>query len=294
MGDCVRAIDRLVDSLHAKPPVRAWSLIATFYGDAIAPRGGEVWLGTITELMAALRVDERAVRAAMSRLARDGWLERAKIGRLSYYGLSETGHATFAEATERIYKSGRKTDAEGWRLVLLVDGDVRAGQKERLARSGFGQFAPNVMIGAASTPLPSGFEGQGAAVLLGKLELGDEGDLVGRAFDLIPLSVRYQAFLDRYRPLVKALERSDPPEGLEAMVARTLLIHDYRRIVLRDPRLPARLLPADWRGHEAEALCAALYKRLLAPSDAWLKSAASSRKGRLPAPNRDYDKRFSS
>lgn len=293
MGDCVRAIDRLVDSLHAKPPVRAWSLIATFYGDAIAPRGGEVWLGTITELMEALRVDDRAVRAAMSRLARDGWLERHKIGRRSYYGLSETGHATFAAATERIYRSGGKTEAEGWRLVLLGDGEARNGQRELLSRSGFGQVSSNVMIASPSMPLPSGFADEGAAVLLGRIEAGDERDLVSRAFDLIPLSVRYQAFLERYRPLARALDRTSEPEGLEAMVARTLLIHDYRRIVLRDPRLPARLLPTDWRGHEAEALCATLYKRLLAPSDAWLKTAAVGRKGRLPTPNRDYDKRFS-
>lgn len=34
----------------------------------------------------------------------------------------------------------------------------------------------------------------------------------------------------------------------DAFTARILLIHHYRRVVLRDPLLPSALLPADWPG----------------------------------------------
>ena len=41
---------------------------------------------------------------------------------------------------------------------------------------------------------------------------------------------------------------------------RTLLIHEYRRVLLRDPRLPAALLPLDWPGAAAFALCRDFYR----------------------------------
>jgi phenylacetic acid degradation operon negative regulatory protein len=40
---------------------------------------------------------------------------------------------------------------------------------------------------------------------------------------------------------------------------RTLLIHEYRRVLLRDPNLPEALLPAGWPGLQARALCESLY-----------------------------------
>ena len=43
----------------------------------------------------------------MSRLAADGWLERTRIGRNSFYHLTEKGRATFRQATEHIYAAQR-------------------------------------------------------------------------------------------------------------------------------------------------------------------------------------------
>jgi phenylacetic acid degradation operon negative regulatory protein len=64
------------------------------------------------------------------------------------------------------------------------------------------------------------------------------------------------------------------------MPVRILLIHDYRRIVLRDPRLPSGLLPPDWPGLPARALCARLYAALAPASERWL-DATSNREGLL-------------
>lgn len=51
-----------------------------------------------------------------------------------------------------------------------------------------------------------------------------------------------------------------------AFLARLLLVHEFRRLVLRDPFLPAALLPAGWAGPEARATfddaVAALAERL--------------------------------
>ena len=86
-------------------PSRTWSVIVTVYGDAIVPRGGSVWLGTLAKFFSALDIGDGVVRTAMSRLAADGWLERTRVGRNSFYHLTEKGRATFREATEHIYRA---------------------------------------------------------------------------------------------------------------------------------------------------------------------------------------------
>src|ERR1700744_3547269 len=81
-------LDRIIQQLKREPS-RTGSIVITFFGDAIAPRGGSVWLGTLLEFFEMLDIDGGVVRTAMSRLAADGWLERSKVGRNSFYRLGE-------------------------------------------------------------------------------------------------------------------------------------------------------------------------------------------------------------
>ena len=73
---------RIVDQLKREPS-RTGSIVITVFGDAIVPRGGSVWLGTLLQFFEALAIDGSVVRTAMSRLATDGWLKREKVGRNS-------------------------------------------------------------------------------------------------------------------------------------------------------------------------------------------------------------------
>ena len=79
---------RIVEQLKREPS-RTGSIVITVFGDAIVPRGGSVWLGTLLEFFEALDIDSGVVRTAMSRLAADGWLERNKVGRNSFYRLDK-------------------------------------------------------------------------------------------------------------------------------------------------------------------------------------------------------------
>src|SRR5215469_12839156 len=62
------AVAALLDRFHTLKPVRAWSLIITLYGDAVVPRGGRLWLGSLTEIMDLFGID-------------DGWLAGAPTHR---------------------------------------------------------------------------------------------------------------------------------------------------------------------------------------------------------------------
>ena len=78
----------------------------------------------------------------------------------------------------------------------------------------------------------------------------------------------------------------------DAFTARILLIHYYRRVVLRDPLLPPALLPADWPGRAARRLCGEIYRGLLPASEQWLDRHALNENGPLPAAGVELGRRF--
>ena len=122
---------RIIDQLKREPS-RTGSIVITVFGDAIVPRGGSVWLGTLLQFFEAIDIDSGVVRTAMSRLAGDGWLEREKVGRNSFYRLTQNGRRTFAAATTHIYDSP-PSDWTG-RFELLLIG--RRGGRRDHVRSG--------------------------------------------------------------------------------------------------------------------------------------------------------------
>jgi phenylacetic acid degradation operon negative regulatory protein len=73
---------------------------------------------------------------------------------------------------------------------------------------------------------------------------------------------------------------------------RTLLLHEYRKIHLRDPLLPRALLPDDWVGVEAYELCSSVYAKLFRPSEQYLAATAETMDGALPPPAPEVFARF--
>ena len=126
-----RSCQRLVDEFRARPTLRTGSLITTVFGDAIAPRGGTVWLGSLIRVMAGFGINERLVRTSVFRLARDGWLESRLIGRRSYYSLTAEGRERFSQATHRIYGEPVGEWDGNWCLLLLSALDTPAKEQLR-------------------------------------------------------------------------------------------------------------------------------------------------------------------
>lgn len=252
-------------------PSRTWSVIITFFGDAIVPRGGRVWLGTLLAFFKSMDVSETVVRSAVSRLAAEDWLVRTKVGRNSFYHLAARGQETFALAAQRIYHH----DRGGWTGAfdaLLVPAEEREMTDQALRQAGFGSPLPGLFIAPAGRDIPP--DARGALCL----KLGGTADelrlLAERSWDLKALAMSYQRFCEVFTPLQRSLVQGVALSAQEALLGRILLIHEYRRIALRDPMLPVDILPLDWPGDAAQALCAEIYKRLLTPSEAWLDSNA--------------------
>ena len=118
--------------------------------------------------------------------------------------------------------------------------------------------------------------------------------MVKRAWDLEQLGLRYTSFVQSYQPLLEVvrLQGAQPSTATDpvaiddqsAFLLRILLIHDYRRLLLRDPELPAALLPSGWPGQTARLLCQELYRRLLAGSERHLDRYCRLADGSTPGP----------
>ena len=142
-----QATGLLIDGFQQQRPIRAGSLVISIFGDAIAPHGGAVWLGSLINVLEPFGINQRLVRTSVFRLAKDGWLQNEQIGRRSYYSLSEQGRTRFQDASRHIYSEPRQQWDGHWCLVMLagVDGADRDDIRRELGWLGFAPFSANVL-----------------------------------------------------------------------------------------------------------------------------------------------------
>jgi len=311
------AAAELVARFRRQRPLRGGSLLMTIFGDSIMPRGGAVALGSLISLAAPFGLNERLVRTATARLAKDGWLAGHRAGKLSEYRLSQEGRERFAEATERIYNEPGTVWSGRWTVVVLppMRGAERKELREELIWRGFGELSSHVFahpeLDSRSLRLTGGPAGLLAKAVVFDASLADNDApqrLVSLGWDLEDLGLRYQRFVKRFERVLALLDAQgalDARGGLSAhaldvqestdeacFTVRTLLIHEYRRLHLRDPLLPARLLRANWPGVQAAALCREIYTRVFAPSERYLSGVAARLGGPLPGPDPSVMSRF--
>jgi len=293
----------LIEQLLERRRPNAKSLIVSVFGDAVLPHGGSVALSSLVGLMALFGINERGVRTSVFRLAREGWLASHQLGRRSFYDLTESGRLRFQAAHQAIYAAGPQPWHGLWTFVLtgLFEQETRDKLRADLSWQGFGQILPGVMVhpspdeSSLRQALRDAGITEGGYVInaSGKDWMGakDLRDIVGRAWDLAALAAGYQAFLESFRPFVWLVTEAAPsPET--SFRLRTLLIHDYRRALLRDPRLPDELLPAAWPGAAARLLCRNLYRQVQASAEDYLVGQLETAEGRIPDADPSYFQRF--
>jgi len=252
----------LVPQIASAIPLRAAGFIVTLYGDAVVPRGSEVWMGTIIEICALVGISETLVRTAVSRLVAAGQLQGRRLGRRSYYQLTTNARTEFEQAAQLIY--GPPDDVD-WRFVYLPEDGAEA-RIAQLERQGYARLRPQLAVGPARGLVPEGvlaFDAapSGAEALL--------PDFAAQHWDLSRHARAYAEIAGLFTP---ALSAARDLAGFEALALRLLLVHAWRQALLHDPRLPVNALPAAWPGHQARVLFAELYQSLSPAAEAYFAS----------------------
>jgi phenylacetic acid degradation operon negative regulatory protein len=303
-------INSRLDQFRQQRRVQARSLLISVFGDAILPRGGRIWLGSLIRLLEPLELSERLIRTSVFRLVKEEWLRAETIGRRADYVLTPAGRRRFEEASRHIYASHAPLWDRRWRLILVVgelDAKVREQVRSALFWQGFGALGADCFVhpSAELSNVLDTLITEGLSLALGALMplfaadsrsalSASDADLVRRAWDLGHLAKAYCEFVATYQPILDEVRR-DHLTGVSeqnAFLLRILLIHDYRRLLLRDPELPEVLLPANWPGQQARLLCKELYKRLELLSSRHLDQMLCLSDGRVPEEDLTLPERF--
>lgn len=294
------ALRPLLRAFRAQRPIRARSLLTTILGDSVAPRGGEIALKSLIELASPFGLSERLVRTSIGRLATQNWIQAHRIGRLSFYRLTERGRHEFAVATQRIYGDVPQEWSGVWTLMLMPQ--LSAAEREEVVEEfrwrGFGQVMPGLLaypgdrVQEVRGELAKLHSAPSVLVLSSRAEApGQDKLLVSQAWDLDDLERRYRRFVRLFEPAAQAAVRT-AMTPMSCFALRTLLIHEYRRIHLRDPLLPPCLLPDSWFGGAAASLTRTLYRQVFRNAEKFLSVHASNQHGPLPPANSEALRRF--
>ncbi|ETX29787.1 PaaX family transcriptional regulator C-terminal domain-containing protein [Roseivivax isoporae] len=254
------------------PAPRATGFIVTIYGDVAEPRGGTLWMGTLIETCAAHGISESLVRTAVSRLVGSGRLVGERIGRRSYYRLTDAARAEFAEAARLFYAP--PPDATGWLLAL-----GEAPLPSDLSRVAWARIGPE----AALAPDRADVSRPAACAAVDGERLGDLRAFAARHWALDTVAEGYRGFLARFAPVADLPDADMPRDGAACLALRLRLVHAYRQVVLGDPRLPRAALPADWPGRAARRAFAGSYLRLAEAADMHVGRAFHDSAGPLAA-----------
>lgn len=277
--------DALIRSYRKRPDASARTLLVTVFGDGVEPHGGEVWAGSLMRLVEPLGINERLVRTSLNRLVGEGFLVTRRLGKRSFYSVTPMARREVRRAERHIYHPRGEPWDGRWTVVVntsAVAPPARAAVRQHLSQLGFSALSSSVHI----TPFDRtdairrvlddlGLEAQ-LAVFRGEVPAGTglaDTDLAALlATDLKALEPAWRKFLRRFRPLADAVARTDAAElkPESAFLAQTLLVHNYRRIVLKEPELPAGLWPANWVGDDAYDVAASCYHALAGPAEAHL------------------------
>jgi phenylacetic acid degradation operon negative regulatory protein len=289
----------------ASDPPRSKSLVMTIFGDAVAPHGGTLWLGSLIELAAPFGVNDRLLRTSVFRLAQEGWLVANRDRRRSSYSILPQALPRFERANRRIYAPLEIVWDGSWTLVMAaggtIDAPVRAALRKELLWEGYAQLAPGVFAHPASdgAVLAEIVQRTGAATKVFACSAsalpGVQGrtlpQLVADGWDLSEVRAGYEQFIERFSPLL-GLRPDGNLEPAQAFVIRTLLIHAYRRVQLHDPMLPVELLPGPWPGARAYELARTLYRTVYAAAEQHVMAAIRKEDAAAPAADAAFYQRF--
>jgi phenylacetic acid degradation operon negative regulatory protein len=259
--------------------VNARSALFDLYGDHLRARGGEAPVAALVRLLAPLGVAAPAVRTAVSRMVRQGWLEPVRLADGPGYALTPRAVRRLDDSAVRIYRT-QGTPWDGTWHLLVTDLPNERSRRDRLRAGltflGYAQLDDGTWVGPHRSDEVDGLlevEGVRAERFTASHD-GDSLGLVRRAWDVEGLARSYSRWHDDAEELVAVA--GPEPDDEQAFAARSRLVHEWRKFLFLDPGLPRELLPEDWPGDRAAAYFDTESERLLPAATRFVDSCLTS------------------
>ena len=204
----------LIAALKEVGPIKVWSLLVTVFGDLSAAHGGFLTSRQLNGLFEAFDIRTGALRVALHRLRKDGWIESERAGRSSLFRMTALGQHESDSARAAIYRTPGER-MESWVLVIsklpLPPGAVMLSNETACLQTSKAELLPDAWVMPMSrSQMPEWIM----------------DNILPREFRKVAINLGQ--IVDRIE--IVATD-ADP---YHRMALRTLILHHWRRIALRD------------------------------------------------------------
>lgn len=262
------------------------SMIFTLYGAYIRKYGNQISNQSLTTIMGQFGFSPESVRGAVFRMIKQGWLERKREGRNTFFFLTPEGKSRVRQGVVRIFEIDQTTWDEKWHLLTYSISEKRRNIRDELRRElvwlGFGTISIGTWVTPWNLkelidPLIRKHQLEGQVEFFSSTHLGYSSNqsLVERCWNLYEISNAYKSFIRKWETRREKIS-SIIDQPAECFKEQILLIHDWRKFLHLDPKLPFVLLPDDWIGKQALVLFNDYYNLLDKQATSYFKSVFES------------------
>lgn len=251
-----------IDLLSDPQNQRVWSIIVSLFGDLAQQPKAKISGSALTAIITPMGIKPEAIRVALHRLRKDGWIESSRSGRASTHYLTRVGRSQSAAVSPRIYAAEEEPTGP-WHLLIAGDNAPASALDEVLLLPTYIPINRATALGQGPSPRK-----HDDLLAVDIAAISPPEWLKARLF---PADLR-----DNCRELLTALQALPPFPGhmtpLQVAALRTLIVHRWRRVVLRHADMPRSFQPSDWVGSECRQNVLTLLDQLPRPAPADLNS----------------------
>jgi len=297
-------VDEYLKSLLEEIAPKAKSLIITFFGDTVFPYGGTIWLGSLVKFMEEFEISEKLTRTSIFRLTKEGWLSSKKFGRESYYSLSDLAIDRFIKAHYSVYAYDELENDKDWIVILTntVEVTKELELSKILKKEGFANpskhtyIHPQYKMEYIQDILLHNKLQNDVLLIKGPIHMPMTKDVIkdmtNTYWNLKDVEERYQEFITKFRKVFSLKTPIDQFTPKQCFMLRILLIHEYRRALLFDPKLGNDLVPIDWLGKASSSLVESIYALIHNQANLYVKENLLTVGGNIPKLDKFYFNRF--
>lgn len=234
-------------------------MLVTIFGDLARDPEDRIVGPVLTRLTEEMGIKPEAVRVALHRLRNDDWITSLKTGRTANHALTAYGRRESQAASALIYAAPNALP-KTWQLALTDS--ANGERKQEMLDARFFPVTSRIYLAHGDAKAP-----QNSAVMRGEIAPG------WMIRQIIPedLAEQYSQLLETLRLTRSALNEATKVSAIETALLRCLIVHHWRRLVLRHPYFPPSLTGETWSGYQCRIEVVSLLSRLPRPSLAELQ-----------------------